>query len=93
MSDVSQAVLWVREGVAAAQRKDYSVAAALFQSAAEAEPTFKRAWFCLGAARYHLGDMEGALDAWQRVAELDAGYANVETWIDVATQRAAETDG
>lgn len=80
----------IREGLRHAEFGDYEGAARAFRRAVEREPKLPRARFCLGAALYHLGDMDGALVQWREVEDVTPDYAQVAKWIDAAEQAAAD---
>lgn len=86
------AKMLVREGLALVERKAYAEALQRFEQAVALEPVNLRALFCLGAALYHLGRMDDALQYWRRVHDVDPTYAEVDKWLDAATQQAAIHD-
>ncbi len=58
--------------------KDYRAASFLAQRALVLEPNDKYTWRLLASSRYLTGDIEGALDAWNRLSEPKADLTRVD---------------
>jgi tetratricopeptide (TPR) repeat protein len=77
-----QARLSFAEGRLSFMRRDYKAAAAHFQSAVDAEPSWALALNGLGRTRARLGDRSAAIECYRRASEAEPGW--LYPWLNLA---------
>jgi len=87
-SEEGQASFW--EGVAAGSRGAYREAQEKFTAALKAPGPLPEAYYGRGAARYHLGDLNGAVEDLRQASTRLPGYALAWLWLGKAREAQKE---
>jgi tetratricopeptide (TPR) repeat protein len=68
-------------GVDLVRNEDYAGALDKLQAATNAEPTLEPAWYYLGVAQFHLGNLQEAVAAFQKALDLRPGRPEIRIYV------------